>query len=318
MTTPEIPNTGDEPVLRSGFACLVGRPNVGKSTLTNALVGTKVAITSNRPQTTRHPIRGILNRPDAQLIIVDTPGLHRPRNVLGQWLGDQVRTAVAEVDVVAVCVAVDEPLGAGDRYLMREVAQARPATVVAIATKTDLARPQQVAKALLDLQEAGAGAGLTWAEIVPCSAVTDSQVGLVADLLIKHLPEGPRLYPLGEVTDEPLEVQVAELVREAALEGVREELPHSLAVLVDEIIPREGRPEGKPLQEVYVSLYVERPSQKAIIIGTGGSRLKQVGIRARAGIEPLLGSKVYLNLQVKVAADWQRDPKLLRKLGFLR
>lgn len=308
----------DQPNLRSGFACLVGRPNVGKSTLINALVGAKVAITSSRPQTTRHTIRGILNRPDAQLIIVDTPGLHRPRTVLGQWLGDQVRGTLTEVDVVAVCVPANEAIGPGDRYLMREVAQARPATVIAIATKIDLVRPDQVAAALLAVQAAGQQQGLKWDEIIPCSAMTDQQVGLVADLLIAHLPAGPRLYPDDEITDEPLLVHIAELVREAALEGVREELPHSLAVVVDEIIEREGRPADRPLQEVYVSLYVERPSQKAIIIGRGGQRLREVGSRARAAIEPLLDSKIYLDLRVKVAPDWQRDPKQLRKLGFLQ
>lgn len=308
----------DQPNLRSGFACLVGRPNVGKSTLINALVGAKVAITSSRPQTTRHTIRGILNRPDAQLIIVDTPGLHRPRTVLGQWLGDQVRGTLTEVDVVAVCVPANEAIGPGDRYLMREVAQARPATVIAIATKIDLVRPDQVAAALLAVQAAGQQEGLKWDEIIPCSAMTDQQVGLVADLLIAHLPAGPRLYPDNEITDEPLLVHIAELVREAALEGVREELPHSLAVVVDEIIEREGRPADRPLQEVYVSLYVERPSQKAIIIGRGGQRLREVGSRARAAIEPLLDSKIYLDLRVKVAPDWQRDPKQLRKLGFLQ
>lgn len=308
----------DQPNLRSGFACLVGRPNVGKSTLINALVGAKVAITSSRPQTTRHTIRGILNRPDAQLIIVDTPGLHRPRTVLGQWLGDQVRGTLTEVDVVAVCVPANEAIGPGDRYLMREVAQARPATVIAIATKIDLVRPDQVAAALLAVQAAGQQEGLKWDEIIPCSAMTDQQVGLVADLLIAHLPAGPRLYPDDEITDEPLLVHIAELVREAALEGVREELPHSLAVVVDEIIEREGRPADRPLQEVYVSLYVERPSQKAIIIGRGGQRLREVGSRARAAIEPLLDSKIYLDLRVKVAPDWQRDPKQLRKLGFLQ
>jgi len=293
---------------RSGFACFIGRPNVGKSTLMNALVGTKVAITSSRPQTTRRAIRGIVHRPDAQLVIVDTPGLHKPRTLLGERLDSLVRSTLTEVDVIGFCVPADQPVGPGDKYIARELAAVKETPVVAIVTKTDLVPPERVAEQLLAVGELG-----DFADIVPCSAETGFQVDLVADLLISHLPEGMPLYPEGDLTDEPEQVLVAELIREAALEGVRDELPHSIAVVVDEMVPREGRDD---LIDIYAHLYVERPSQKGIIIGHKGSRLREVGARARRQIEALLGSRVYLDLQVSVLKDWQRDPKQLRRLGF--
>ncbi len=296
---------------RSGFACFVGRPNAGKSTLTNALVGEKVAITSSRPQTTRHTIRGIVHRPDAQLVVVDTPGLHRPRTLLGQRLNDLVRETLAEVDVVGLCVPADERVGPGDRYIARELAELRRTPKVAIVTKIDRAPKQAVAEQLLRVSQLG-----DFAEVVPVSAVAGEQVGLLADLLSGLLPEGPALYPDGELTDEPEAVMVAELVREAALEGVRDELPHSLACVVEEMVPREDRPADRPLLDVRVLVFVERDSQKAIVIGRGGERLRDVGTVARRRIERLLGTPVFLDLRVKVAKDWQRDPKQLRRLGF--
>ena len=297
---------------RSGFACLVGRPNAGKSTLTNALVGQKVAITSGRPQTTRHTVRGIVHRPDAQLVLVDTPGLHRPRTLLGERLNDLVRGTLTEVDVVGFCLPADQKVGPGDRFIAEQLAQlGRGTPVVAIATKADLVGKQRLAEHLLAVSELG-----EWADIVPVSAESGYQVDTVEQVLISHLPEGPALYPEGELTDEPEAVMVAELVREAALEGVRDELPHSLAVVVDEIVPRETAKGETPMLDVRVHLFVERDSQKAIVIGRGGSRLRDVGTRARRGIEGLLGSRVYLDLHVKVAKDWQRDPKQLGRLGF--
>jgi GTP-binding protein Era len=294
---------------RSGFACFVGRPNAGKSTLTNALIGGKVAITSSRPQTTRHAIRGILNRPDAQLVVVDTPGLHKPRTLLGSRLNDIVRETWAEVDVIGFCVPADAPVGRGDEFIISELRSvARRTPVLGVVTKTDLAAPEVVAERLAQM------AGLMdFAAIVPCSAVDGFQVEKVADLLVERLPDGPQLYPDGELTDEPEAVLVAELIREAALEGVRDELPHSLAVLVEEMVPHEGRDD---LLDVHALLFVERSSQKGIIIGKGGARLKEVGTAARRQIEALLGTKIYLELHVKVAKDWQRDPRQLRKLGF--
>ena len=301
---------------RSGFACFVGRPNAGKSTLTNALVGQKVVITSDKPQTTRTVVRGIVNRPDAQLILVDTPGLHRPRTLLGERLNDLVRTTWAEVDVVGVCFPADEKVGPGDRFLVTELAKVGRTTRVAVVTKTDLVGPERIAEHLLDVAELGRESGAEWAEIVPVSAVSGDQVDLLAGLLVGLMPEGPQLYPDGELTDAPEEQLVAELVREAALDGVRDELPHSIAVVVEEMGLREGRPDDKPLLDIHANLFVERSSQKGIVIGHRGARLKEVGRRSRAQIEALLGTPVYLDLHVKVAKDWQRDPRQLRRLGF--
>src|SRR5262245_54531827 len=301
---------------RSGFVSFVGRPNAGKSTLTNALVGSKVVITSDKPQTTRTVVRGIVNRPDAQLVLVDTPGLHRPRTLLGERLNDLVRTTWAEVDVVAVCFPADEKIGPGDRFIVNELAKVRRTTKVAVATKTDLAPPERIAQHLLDIAALGAETKIEWAEVVPVSAVSGSQVELLADLLVGMLPEGPQLYPDGELTDAPEEILAAELIREAALEGVRDELPHSIAVVVEEMGLREDRPADKPLLDIHANLYVERSSQKGIVIGHKGARLREVGTRARQQIEALLGTPVYLDLHVKIAKDWQRDPKQLRKLGF--
>ncbi len=301
---------------RSGFACFVGRPNVGKSTLTNALVGQKLVITSDKPQTTRTVVRGIVHRPDAQLILVDTPGLHRPRTLLGERLNDLVRSTWSEVDVVGVCFPSDEKVGPGDRFLVGELAKVRRTTKVAIATKTDLATPDRIGEHLLDIAELGRETGTDWAEIVPVSAESGDQVSLLADLLVGLLPEGPPLYPDGDLTDAPEEQIVAELIREAALDGVRDELPHSIAVVVEEMGLREDRPEDKPLLDVHANLYVERSSQKGIVIGHRGQRLRDVGQRARLQIEAFLGTPVYLDLHVKIAKDWQRDPRQLRKLGF--
>jgi GTP-binding protein Era len=292
---------------RSGFACVVGRPNAGKSTLLNALVGQKVAITSDRPQTTRHAVRGIVHRADAQLVVVDTPGLHKPRTLLGERLNDVVRTTLSEVDVIVFCVPADEKVGPGDKFIAAELNRIDKTPVIAVITKTDAAERSEVAAQLLALSSLGA-----WAEVVPVSAVAGEQVDLLADLLIARLPDGPPLYLDGELTDEPEMVMVAELIREAALEGVREELPHSLAVVVEEMKPRPG----KDLIDIFAVMYVERPSQKAIVIGSGGARLRDVGTRARKQAEALLGSRVYLDLRVKVAKDWQRDPAQLRRLGF--
>jgi GTPase len=301
---------------RSGFACFVGRPNAGKSTLTNALVGEKVAITSSKPQTTRHTVRGIVHRADAQLVLVDTPGLHKPRTLLGERLNAVVRETWGEVDVIGFCLPANEPIGPGDRFIAAELASARRTPKVAIVTKTDLVDHETVGTRLLEVMRLGEAVGIEWAEVVPVSAVSGEQVSLLEDLLVGLMPEGPQLYPDGELTDEPELVMCAELIREAALEGVRDELPHSIAVVVDEMIPREGRSPDNPLLDVHASLYVERDSQKAIIIGHKGSRLRDVGIKSRAQIEALLGTRVHLDLRVKVAKDWQQDPRQLRKLGF--
>jgi GTPase len=304
------------PAFRAGFVAFVGRPNVGKSTLTNALVGEKVVITSSKPQTTRRVVRGIVHRPDAQLVVLDTPGLHRPRTLLGERLNAEVRAAWSEVDVVGLCVPADEKVGPGDRFIATEMAKIKRTTKVAVATKTDLATPEQIGQHLLDIQTLGAEIGVEWAEIVPVSAVAGDQVALLQDLLVGLLPEGPQLYPDGDLTDAPEEILVAELIRESALDGLRDELPHSIAVVVEEMQLREDRPEDKPLVDIHANVYVERDSQKGIIIGPKGSRLRTIGTKARTQIEALLGTPVYLDLHVKVAKDWQRDPRQLRKLGF--
>ena len=294
-------------VHRSGFCCFVGRPNAGKSTLTNALVGDKIVITSAKPQTTRHAVRGIVTRPDAQLVLVDTPGLHRPRTLLGERLNDVVRATLADVDVVGFCVPANEKIGPGDRFIAAELAELR-APVVAIVTKTDTVSRERVAAQLIAVTQLG-----DFADVVPVSAVRDEQVDVLANVLIGHLPEGPDLYPAGVLTDNDLETRISELIREAALEGVRDELPHSIAVTVDEMGPRDGRPD---LTGIYATIHLERPSQKGIVIGTRGARLKEIGTQARAGIEELIGHRVYLDLHVAVEADWQRDPKKLDRLGF--
>jgi GTPase len=285
---------------RSGFCCFVGRPNAGKSTLTNALVGTKIVITSDKPQTTRRAVRGVVNRSDAQLIIVDTPGLHRPRTLLGERLNDVVRSTLADVDVIGFCVPADQKVGPGDRFIAAEL-DTLPKPVVTVVTKIDTASREQIAAQLIAVSQLG-----EFAEIVPVSATAGDQLDLLTDLLIAHLPEGPALYPDDVITDEDVEARIAEVIREAALDGVRDELPHSIAVTVDEIQP----------QAVYATVHVERPSQKGIVIGAKGARLKQIGIRARAGIEQLLGRPIHLDLHVAVESDWQRDPKKLHRLGF--
>jgi GTP-binding protein Era len=293
----------------SGFVCFVGRPNTGKSTLTNALVGSKVAITSSRPQTTRHTIRGIVHRDDFQMILVDTPGLHRPRTLLGKRLNDLVRDTYSEVDAICLCIPADEAIGPGDRWIVEQIRSTAPTTtLVVVVTKIDKAKDKLPAQLVAVSELVGNSV-----EIVPVSAATGEQIDVLIEVLAAALPPGPPYYPDGELTDEPEEVLMAEFIREAALEGVREELPHSLAVVIDEVNPREGRDD---LMDVHAVLYVERDSQKGIVIGKGGARLREVGTAARSQIEKLLGTKVYLELRVKVAKNWQRDPKQLGRLGF--
>ncbi|GAA1756589.1 GTPase Era [Agromyces humatus] len=293
---------------RAGFVSIVGRPNVGKSTLTNALVGEKVAITSSKPQTTRRAIRGIVHRDHGQLILVDTPGLHRPRTLLGERLNSLVQSTLGDVDVIAFCVPANEPIGPGDRYINEQLDQYPRAKKVAIVTKTDATSKSKVAEQLLAVSQLR-----EWATIVPVSAPRGEQLEVLVDELLTLMPESDQpLYPAETLTDEDVTDRIAEFVREAALEGVSDELPHSIAVTVDDMIERDD----KDLVEIYANLIVERDSQKGIIIGKGGARLREVGATARTQIEQLLGRKVYLALHVKVAKDWQRDPKQLGRLGF--
>lgn len=309
---PSETEIADPSTYRAGFVSIVGRPNVGKSTLTNALVGQKVAITSMRPETTRHNIRGIVSRPGGQLILVDTPGYHRPRTLLGKRLNDMVREALADVDVVVFCLPADQKVGPGDEFIARELRE-QHLPVVAVATKIDKVGPDRLAEHLLDIDALG-----EWKDIVPVSAVDNDNLDTLTQVLLERMPVSPQLYPEETITEETDETLIAEFVREAALEGVRDELPHSIAVRIDEINERPLK-EGdtrKPLVDVHVTIFVERDSQKAIIIGRRGARLKEVGTNARKEIERLLDRRVYLDLHVTVAKDWQSDPKMLRRMGF--
>jgi GTP-binding protein Era len=301
---------------RSGFACIVGRPNVGKSTLINALVGEKIAITSDRPQTTRHTIRGIVTKPKGQLILVDTPGIHRPRTLLGERLNALVAQTWAEVDVIVMCFPANEPIGPGDRFIAEQIAQLPKVKKIAVVTKVDSADKETVGKQLLSVSELGNELGIDWEQIVPISALTGIQIELLSDLILDQLPEGELLYPAGDLTDEPEQVLVAELIREAVLEDVHDELPHSIAVVIEEMGLRKDRSADNPLIDIFAVIFVERESQKHIVIGKNGSRLKEVGTTARLAIAKMLGTPVFLDIRVKVAKDWQRDPKQLNRLGF--
>jgi len=296
-----------ESQFRAGFVSFVGRPNVGKSTLTNALVGEKVAITSSKPQTTRRAIRGIVHARDGQLIIVDTPGMHRPRTLLGERLNSIVQTTLGDVDVIGLCLPANEKIGPGDRYINEQLDSFPRAKKVAIVTKIDASSRPGVAEQLQAVSELR-----DWDAIIPISSFDKVQLDILSTELIKLMPVSEPLYPDDAVTDETTEERISELIREAALEGVSDELPHSIAVTIDDMIESTT----KDLLEIYANLFVERDSQKGIIIGRGGERLQDVGARARAEIEKLVGRQVFLSLRVKVAKEWQRDAKQLGRLGF--
>jgi GTPase len=291
---------------RAGFVTFVGRPNVGKSTLMNALVGEKVAITSSKPQTTRHAIRGIVHREDGQIVIVDTPGLHRPRTLLGQRLNDLVAHTLSEVDLIALCIPATDKVGPGDRYIVESLERYPRATKIAVVTKTDAADPSVIAERLLEVNELA-----DWATIIPVSALEGDQLELLMDQILALLPESPPLYPADSNTEQTDEVRIQELIREATLEGVADELPHSIAVTIDEMNEREDG-----LLNIFANLWVERDSQKGIIIGKGGQKLKDIGQRARAEVEAFLGRRVHLAIQVKVSKEWQRDSKKIDRLGL--
>ena len=291
---------------RAGFVTFVGRPNVGKSTLMNALVGEKVAITSSKPQTTRHAIRGIVHRENGQLIIVDTPGVHRPRTLLGQRLNDLVQSTLSEVDVIALCVPATDDVGPGDTFIANEILKYPRARKIALITKTDSATKDQIATRLMEVDQLA-----DWEALIPLSALTGEQLDVVVREILALMPESDPLYPPEDTSEQTVEVRIAELIREATLEGVSEELPHSIAVTIDEMGERDDG-----LHQIFASLWVERDSQKGIMIGKGGSKLKDIGSRARTEIETLLGHKVYLSIQVKVSKEWQRDSKKITKLGL--
>ncbi len=309
--------SGDEGEdFRSGFACIVGRPNVGKSTLLNAMIGSHLAITSDRPQTTRHAIRGVLHRDHGQLVVIDTPGLHKPRTLLGKRLNDLVRATWGQVDILVQCFPADQKVGPGDRLIAKESAAAHRGARIAVVTKTDLVSSDIVAQRLIEVQQLGTDLGRQWDDIVPVSATEGDQVEILTEVLIDALPVGPPLYPEGQVTEEPERILIAELIRETALAGMTDELPHSIAVVVEDLQMRPDRPEEDPLMDVTAFLFVERDSQKAIVIGAKGAGIRRIGTESRRRIEELLGTRVFLDLRVKIAKDWQRDPKQMNRLGF--
>ena len=301
---------------RSGFACIVGRPNVGKSTLTNQLVGQKISIISKQPQTTRHAIRGIVHNEKGQIVLVDTPGVHKPKTLLGSKLNELVKQTWSEVDVIVFCIPADQKIGPGDKFIAQEIMKYSNKPKIGVLTKIDNVKQNLIAERLVELDKLAKELNFEWVEIIPTSSQTGENLDKLIDLIIKYLPQGPELYPQEVITDESIETMISEYIREAAIEDLREELPHSLAVVVQKIETDEDRPVDKPLMKIYAEIYVERDSQKGIIIGNKGSKLKQIGSISRKQIEKLVGMKVYLDLQVKVALNWQTDQNQLTKLGF--
>ena len=298
---------------RSGFVAIVGRPNTGKSTLINALVGSKIAITSSHPNTTRHAIRGIVNQPHFQAVLVDTPGLHKPKTLLGQRLNAVVAENLDSVDIVMMCLPADEKSGAGDTFIAAELAKSTKAKKFALVTKTDTVSKEKLAERLLSINDLAQS--FSWDEIIPLSATTHRQIDLLAELIGKNLPVGPAFYPTDMKSDQNIEQLICELIRESAMKDAREELPHSIMVTIDEMSEREEKG-SRPFFDIHATIHVERDSQTGIILGHKGERLKEIGVRARADIERELSARVFLGLHVKVSKEWQRDPKLLEKLGF--
>ncbi|CAN2241110.1 Era GTPase [Candidatus Planktophila vernalis] len=298
---------------RSGFVAIVGRPNVGKSTLINALVGSKIAITSHHPNTTRSAIRGIVHGDNFQAVLVDTPGVHKPKTLLGHRLNAVVDQSMDSVDVVILCIPADETSGAGDVYIAQEIAKHPRAKKFAVITKTDLLSKEKLALRLTGIMELAQG--FTWDEIIPVSAAIHDQIDLLNSLIGAALPAGPAYYPEGTTSDQAIEQLICEFIREAALQDVREELPHSIVVTIDEFGEREEKG-SRPFYDVHATIHVERDTQRAILLGHQGTRLKEIGIRARADIERALVAKIFLGLHIKVSKEWQRDARMLDKLGF--
>ncbi len=295
---------------RAGFVAIVGRPNTGKSTLVNALIGKKIVITSAHPNTTRNPIRGILTKPDYQMVVVDTPGIHKPKTLLGSRLNEMVNQNLESVDAAVLCLPADEAIGAGDEFIAKQLEHIR--NVYLVVTKIDRVGREQIITKLAEVAEFIAKTKLMVREVVPISAAEHTQVDLLTELLVNSLPQSHALYPDDITTDQAAEMTLSELIREAAIQDVFEEVPHSIVVTIDEFDKREN----KEFYDIHATIHVERDSQKGIILGARGSRLKEIGMQSRKSIEIFLGCKVFLGLHVKVSKDWQRDPKLLKRFGF--
>ena len=295
---------------KAGFIAIVGRPNTGKSTLVNALVGTKIVITSHHPNTTRNPIRGIINRDSFQMIVVDTPGMHKPKTALGTRLNSMVNENINSTDAVVLCLPANEDIGAGDEYIAKQIKGRQE--VFLVVTKVDTVLKSELAAKLVLVTEFAQKVGQEKAEIIPISAKNLEQTDLLLDLLAKKLPDSPALYPTDINTDQVQELMFADLIREAAIEELYEELPHSVMVTIEEMGERDN---GK-IFDISATLHVERDSQKGIIIGPQGTKLKAIGSIARKSIENIVGLQVFLQIHVKVSKEWQKDPKLLAKLGF--
>ena len=295
---------------KAGFIAIVGRPNTGKSTLVNALVGTKIVITSHHPNTTRNPIRGIINRDSFQMIVVDTPGMHKPKTALGTRLNSMVNENINSTDAVVLCLPANEDIGAGDEYIAKQIKGRQE--VFLVVTKVDTVSKSELAAKLVLVTEFAQKVGQEKAEIIPISAKNLEQTDLLLDLLANKLPISPALYPTDINTDQVQELMFADLIREAAIEELYEELPHSVMVTIEEMGERDN---GK-IFDISATLHVERDSQKGIIIGPQGSKLKAIGSTARKSIENIVGLQVFLQIHVKVSKEWQKDPKLLAKLGF--
>ncbi len=295
-----------ESVFRSGFVTLIGRPNAGKSTLINTIMGKKLAITSDTAQTTRHRFRAVLTREDFQLVLVDTPGLHKPHDVLGEELNESAIQALDGIDAVAFLLDAGKPFGRGDAWVVEHL-KGVDAKKLLVVTKVDLAEGEAVRR-----QEQAACEFADWDAVIDVSSVTGEGVQEFVDTAASLLPEGPAWFPTDTQTDQPIEVVVAEFVREKILRGFHDEVPHAIGVLVEEM----SYDRKKDLERIFVTIYVERESQKGIIIGKGGAALRQVGTEARSDLEQLLGSRVYLDLHVKVRKNWRRDLNQIRRFGY--
>lgn len=297
---------GDDSGYRSGFIGIIGRPNVGKSTLLNRLANRKVAITSEKPQTTRNRIRAVITTPEAQLVFVDTPGFHKPRDALGERLNSLVLGTLRDVDVIVFVLDGAQTIGKGDTFIAGELEKVET-PVVCVINKMDM-----MDGAKIESQVEVARHLYTFKCMIPVSSKFGAGVDELRSALLAFLPVGPKYFPEDTLSDQPERVLVAELIREKALQLTRDEVPHSVAVLIEEMKPRED----DDLVDIEAVIYVERESQKGIIIGKGGRMIKEIGTRARKDIEPILGNQVFLDLRVKVEKDWSKNPQFIKRLDY--